>query len=341
MTESTIKLARQNKTGKKALNVPLMKKKGKRWLGSFLRLLLIICLSYLILAPILQNIVVAFTHPDDLGMATSVWVPQNVSTQNWHVASLMINYAQALPYTFLHTSIMVILQTVCTMLAGYSFARFKFRFRSVLFAFVVFTIIVPPQVFMMPQYLFFRSFDIFGIITAITGKPLNLLGSTASLYVMSAVGMGLKSGLYVYIFRQTFRGLPKELEEAAYIDGAGFLRTFTSIVLPAAQAGILTVVVLSFVWNWNDSYSTNLFDNNNIRHLMLAYGKAISSVDEALASISSKVPLTYSFLLKSPVYEAAIAKTASMLVFLPLVVLYLFIQRKFVQGVERSGITGM
>lgn len=159
MTESTIKLARQNKTSKKALNVPLMKKKGKRWLGSFLRLLLIICLSYLILAPILQNIVVAFTHPDDLGMATSVWVPQNVSTQNWHVASLMINYAQALPYTFLHTSIMVI--------------------------------------------------------------------------------------------------------------------------------------------------------------------------------------LTYSFLLKSPVYEAAIAKTASMLVFLPLVVLYLFIQRKFVQGVKRSGITGM
>lgn len=155
-------------------------------------------------------------------MATSVWVPQNISTQNWHVASLMINYAQALPYTFLHTSIMVILQTVCTMLAGYSFARFKFRFRSVLFAFVAFTIIVPPQVFMIPQYLFFRSFDIFGIITAITGKP-----------------------------------------------------------------------------------------------------------------------LTYSFLLKSPVYEAAIAKTASMLVFLPLVVLYLFIQRKFVQGVERSGITGM
>lgn len=267
--------------------------------------------------------------------------PDIVIAARDYTASLMINYAQALPYTFLHTSIMVLLQTVCTMLAGYSFARFKFRFRSVLFAFVVFTIIVPPQVFMMPQYLFFRSFDIFGIITAITGKPLNLLGSTASLYVMSAVGMGLKSGLYVYIFRQTFRGLPKELEEAAYIDGAGFLRTFTSIVLPAAQAGILTVVVLSFVWNWNDSYYTNLFDNNNIRHLMLAYGKAVSSVDEALASISSKVPLTYSFLLKSPVYEAAIAKTASMLVFLPLVVLYLFIQRKFVQGVERSGITGM
>ena len=339
MTEQA--LPRTKGREKPRINKPLLQKKAKGVLASVLRFALIVCLSYLILAPILQNLTVAFTHPEDLGMATSIWVPQRFSIQNWHVSLLMLDYWKALPFTFLHTSIMVLLQTICTMLAGYSFARFKFRFRSVLFACVVFTIIVPPQVFMMPQYLFFRNFDIFGIITALTGKPLNLLNSTASLYVMSAVGMGIKSGLYIYIFRQTFRGLPKELEEAAYIDGAGFLRTFVSIVLPAASAGILTVVVLSFVWNWNDSYYTNLFDNNNVRHLMLAYVKATASVDEALAKVASRVPAEYSFLMKNPVYEGAIAKTASMLVFLPLVLLYSIIQRRFVQGVERSGITGM
>lgn len=339
MTEKALRLTR-NARDKKHFNKPLLQKKAKGLLVSVLRFALIVCLSYLILAPILRNLTQAFTHPDDLGMATSIWLPQRISTQNWHVSLLMLDYWKALPYTFLHTSIMVLLQTLCAMLAGYSFARFKFRFRGLLFAFVVFTIIVPPQVFMMPQYLFFRKFDIFGIITLFTGKPLNLLNSSMSLYVMSAVGMGIKSGLYIYIFRQTFRSLPRELEEAAYIDGAGFLRTFTAIVVPAAKAGILTVVVLSFVWNWNDSYYTNLFDNNNVRHLMLAYGKAVASVDEALASISSKVPAGYSFLTKNPVYEGAIAKTASMLVFLPLVFLYLFVQRRFVQGVERSGIAG-
>lgn len=334
-------LPRIKTQAKPRINKPLLQKKAKGWIASILRFLLIVCLSYLILAPILQNLTVAFTHPDDLGMATSIWVPQRISTQNWHVSMMMLNYWEALPYTLVHTSIMVLLQTACTILAGYSFARFKFRFRGLLFAFVVLTIIVPPQVFMIPQYFFFRNFDVLGIFTAITGKPLNLLNSTASLYVMSAVGMGLKSGLYVYIFRQTFRGLPKELEEAAYIDGAGFLRTFMSIVLPAASAGILTVVVLSFVWNWNDSYYTNLFDNNNIRHLMLAYSKATASVDEALAKVSRQVPAGYSFLMKNPVYEGAIAKTASLLVFLPLVILYSFVQRRFVQGVERTGITGM
>lgn len=337
MTEKALPQAR---TRKKRFNKPLLQKKAKGWLASLLRFALIVCLSYLILAPILRNLTVAFTHPDDLGMATSIWLPQRVSTQNWHISMLMLDYWKALPYTFLHTSLMVLLQTLCTLLAGYSFARFKFRFRGLLFAFVVFTIIVPPQIFMLPQYLYFRNFDIFGLITLIAGKPLNLLNSTTSLYVMSAVGMGLKSGLYIYIFRQTFRSLPKELEEAAYIDGAGFLRTFTSIVVPAAKAGILTVVVLSFVWNWNDAYYTNLFDNNNVRHLMLAYGKAVASVDEALGSISSKVPAGYSFLMKNPVYEGAIGKTASLLVFLPLVLAYLFVQRRFVQGVERSGIAG-
>ena len=111
-------------------------------------------------------------------------------------------------------------------------------------------------------------------------------------------------------------------------------------MLPSAGPGILTVGVLSYVWSWNDSHYVQLFDNTNVKFLMLAFNKATGSVDEALAAISSKVPVNYAFLLKSPVYEAAIAKTAALLVFLPLVVLYLIVQRKFVQGVERSGIVG-
>lgn len=315
-------------------------KKIRAFFGGLARYAMILCLSYLILAPILKNISVAFTNPRDLNIASSLWIPARYSIENWHVSWLMLNYGKSLPYTLLYTAIVMILQTVSAMLAGYSFARLKFRGQGIFFALVVFTIIVPPQVFMLPQYLYFKEFDIFGIIRLLTGKSLNLLASPTSLYVLNAMGMGLKSGLYIYIFRQTFRGLPKELEEAAYIDGAGFIRTFIRIVVPTAGAGILTVAVLSFVWNWNDGYYTALFDGNNVKHLMLAFNKATGSVDEALASISSKVPANYAFILKSPVYENAIAKTAALLVFLPLVILYLFVQKKFVQGVERSGIVG-
>lgn len=324
----------------KGFSKPRLIKKGKAFAAGLARYVLIVCLSYLILAPILINISTAFTNPRDLNFPSSMWIPARVSIENWHVSWLMLDYGKALPYTMGYTAVIACLQTVSAMLAGYSFARLKFPGRSVLFALAVFTIVVPPQMFMLPQYLFFKEFDIFGLIRHFTGKPLNLLGSSASLYVLNALGMGLKSGLYIYIFRQTFRSMPKELEEAAYIDGAGFLRTFTSVVLPSAGPGILTVAVLSYVWSWNDAHYVKLFDNTNVKFLMLAYNKATGSVDEALASISSKVPVNYAFLLKSPVYEAAIAKTAALLVFLPLVVLYLIVQRKFVQGVERSGIVG-
>lgn len=318
----------------------MAQKKGKSFLLGLARYALIICLSYLILAPILINLTTAFTNPRDLNFPSSMWIPARVSVENWHVSALMLNYGKSLPYTIVFTGIIAVLQTLSAMMAAYSFARLKFPGRNILFLLAIFTIVVPPKMFMLPQYLFFKEFDVFGIIRLITGKPVNLLGSSVSLFVLNALGMGLKSGLYIYILRQTFRGLPKELEEAAYIDGAGFLRTFTSIVLPSAGAGLLTVAVLSYVWSWNDPHYVRLFDQNNINFLMLAFNKATGSVDEALASISSKVPVNYAFLLKSPVYENAIAKTGALLVFMPLVVMYLFIQRKFVQGVERSGIVG-
>ncbi|MBQ3080808.1 MAG: carbohydrate ABC transporter permease [Clostridia bacterium] len=319
---------------------PSLQKRLKSFVTGAFRYLLIVCLSYLILAPILINLSTAFTNPRDLAFPSSMWIPARFSIENWHVSGLMLNYGKSLPYTLGFTAIICLLQTASAVMAGYTFARLKFPGRNILFALAIFTIVVPPQMFMLPQYLFFKEFDILGIFRAITGKPINLLGSSISLFILNAFGMGLKSGLYIYIFRQTFRALPKELEEAAYIDGAGFLRTFVSIVLPSAGAGILTVAVLSYVWSWNDPYYVQLFDNTNVNFLMLAFNKATGSVDEALASISSKVPVTYAFLLKNPVYESAIAKTAALLVFLPLVGLYMIVQRKFVQGVERSGIVG-
>lgn len=342
-------LSQAQKLPLQGLFQPRAQKKLRRFAVSFCRYLLIICLAYLILAPIFRNISIAFTNPRDLNFPSSLWIPARLSVENWHVSALMLDYGKALPYTLLSTSLIALLQTLCAMLAGYSFARLKFPGRNVFFLLVVVTIVVPPQMCMLPQYLYFKEFDIGFLLKAITGKGLiehitgssvNLLNNSLSLYILNALGMGLKSGLYIYIFRQTFRGLPKELEEAAYIDGAGFLRTFLHIVLPAAGAGLLTVGVLSFVWNWNDPHYVKLFDGANKRNLMLAYNIATSSVDEALATISSKVPVHYAFIMKSPVYESAIAKTAALLVFLPLVGLYLIVQRWFIQGVERSGIVG-
>lgn len=319
----------------------VLKNKSKHFIISLFRYALIICLSYLILAPILKNLSTAFTFPSDLGLSSSVWVPNRTSTENWVVAATAINYGTTLPYTIMQTTIIATIQTLCAMFAAYAFARLKVPFPRLLFGLVILTIVIPPQIFMLPQYVYFRNFDILGIFRLIFGKKLNLLGNPFSLILLNALGQGLKGGLFIYIFRQTYKGLPKALEEAAYIDGAGFLRTFFGIVVPSSSTSILTVMVLSFVWNWNDAYYIRLLDPQNTSNLMLAYSRATVSVDQAISKITTKIPETFTLLLKNPVYEAAIGKTAGLLVFLPLIILYMIVQRRFVQGVERSGITGM
>ena len=326
---------------KRLLTPAKVQRGAKAVILGLVRYTLLICLSYLILAPILSNIVVAVTHPADLGLSSSIWIPNRFSIQNLHVSYLILNYSKTLPASFIYTLAIMALQVVCTLLAGYSFARLKFRGQSVLFFCVIATILVPSQIIMLPQYLYFKEFTLFGIIPLFNqGKGINLLNNPAVIYILSALGMGLKSGLYIYIFRQTFRGLPKELEQAAYVDGAGFIRTFTGIVLPCAGPGLITVGVLSFVWNWNDTSFLSWFDPKNANSLMFMFLKRTASMKEALDGVSSKVPGTYTFLASNPLYQNAVSKTCALFVLIPLIVLYLIVQRRFVQGVERSGIVG-
>ena len=318
-----------------------IQKRGKAFLVGILRYTLLVCLSYLILAPILQNIVLAFTHPADLGLSSSIWIPIRLSTQNIYVSYKILSYGPKLLSTLLYTTVIMILQVVCTLIAGYSFARLKFRGQGLLFACVIVTIVVPSTIIMLPQYLYFNDFRLFGLIPVFNqGQSLSMLNKPAVIYLLSVMGMGLKSGLYIYIFRQTFRGLPKELEQAAYVDGAGFVRTFVGIVLPCAGPGLITVCVLSFVWNWNDKSFLSWFDPTNTSNLMFWFVKRTSNMKQALDSVSSVVPGDYTFLPDNLLFQNAVSKTCALFVLVPLIALYLIVQRRFVQGVERSGIVG-
>lgn len=320
----------------------VLKRNGKSFLLNLIRYSLIICLSFLILQPIFKQISTAFKSPYELGMPVSEWIPGETSTEHIQIAFMLLKYPKSLSYTLLTTALIMILQTISAAFAGYSFARLKFKGSGLLFGCVILTIVIPPQVLMLPQYMYFRNFDILGIIKLITGNHLNLLNSSVTLYIMSALGMGLKSGLYIFIFRQFFRGLPKELEEAAFVDGAGFLRTFFAIVLPAAKSSIVTVAVLSFVWNWNDTYFVNLF-NPTANNLMVSLNTASSHMDQAINNVAvSNAAAVENFALftGNPLYQSAIAQTASLLIMLPLIIMYLFIQKQFVEGAERSGIVG-
>jgi multiple sugar transport system permease protein len=159
---------------------------------------------------------------------------------------------------------------------------------------------------------------------------------------MSGLGMGIKSGVFIYLFRQFFRGIPYELEESAQIDGAGAVKIFTRIMLPNARGAIITVALLAFVWQWNDNYYTSLFiaDTNEVMATLssrLTY--LIWNIDVALRNAGY-----YAFIgqdiSKNPFFFSMIQNAGGILAMSPLLVLYFFVQRLFVEGVERSGIVG-
>jgi multiple sugar transport system permease protein len=305
------------------------------------RYVLLITLGFVILTPLLKLLKDASTDPSALGLKNAKWFPSALSSEEFKVADLLLNYWKSLGYTLLNTGFIVFLQTFSAALAGYSFARIKFKGSNLLFGLVILTLVVPVQSIMLAQYIGFRNFDILGLFKLFTGKELNLLGKPATIYLLAATNMGLKGGLYIYIFRQFFRNLPVSIEEAAFVDGAGFLRTFFSIVVPSSKASVTTVAVLSFVWNFGDTYYSALLNPTKYQ-LALRLSTIYSSVEQALktANADKLIPATFKFYFSSPLYQNAVASACSLLVIVPLLLIYLFVQKRFVQGVERSGLGG-
>ena len=237
--------------------------------------------------------------------------------------------------TFLNTlvvslSIAILQIAVCT-LVGYGFARFEFPLKKFWFACVVLMIIIPPQTLSTSLYLHFQYFDILGIIKLLTGNALNLRGSALPYYLMSLGCMGLKNGLYIFMIRQFFRNIPKELEEAAYVDGCGTLKTFFRIMLPDATPILTSCFLFSFVWQWTDGFYSKTFMGN------------VSLLSRQLQMIADRLDHYIVFTLHDATgasvgYTNAIVATGTLMVIVPLIVLYLFAQKGFVESLSSSGI---
>ena len=219
---------------------------------------------------------------------------------------------------------------ICT-LVGYGFARFQFPLKKLWFACVILVIIIPPQTVSTSLYLHFRYFDIAGILKLLTGEGINLRGSVVPYYLMSATCMGLKNGLYIYMIRQFFRNIPKELEEAAYVDGCGTLKTFVRIMLPDATPIITSCFLFSFVWQWTDGFYSKTFLGN------------INLLSMQLSRVAEQLNHYLIYVMRQPAgatigYTNCIVATATLLVILPLLIIYLFAQKGFVESLSSSGL---
>lgn len=308
-------------------------------LGMIFRYMLLISLGFVIVTPLLKLLKEAVTDHNLLGLKNSVWIPQAISDVSFVIGSTILKFWKALIYSLSNTAVIMVLQVFSAALAAYSFARLKFKGSNLLFALVLFTIIVPSQSIMLAQYITFRNFDVLGIFKLFTGKPISLIGNNLSLYLLAITGMGVKGGLFIYILRQNFRQLPISIGEAAYVDGAGFLKTFFRIVLPSSSASLTTVAVLSFLWNYTDVYFISLLSNHPL-NLALRFSQIQANMRWPIKDTEKLLSAAYVTLPDSPLVQSAVAAACALLVIIPLLILYLFVQKRFVQGVERSGLGG-
>lgn len=313
---------------------------------SILRGFIFIGLSFIIIYPIFREIIVGIMDPGDLNNPLVTWIPENFSLVNFKIAGELLDYWTALGDNIKISLITAILQVGATSLAGYAFARLKFKGSNLIFWVVMLTLLVPPQAIALSRQLYYAHFDIFGIFKAMTGSALTLKGEGKDiiLYIMAIFGQGIRAALFIYLFRQFFRGIPVELEESAQIDGAGVVRTFWSVMLPNARGCITTVSLFAFVWQWNDAYYVKYYGISGDSFPLLTM--RMLNISEWINNLLKDVAFKHLLYLvgdsvgSNPYFTSAITNTAALMIMLPLLIGYLFVQRLFIEGVERSGIVG-
>ncbi|HLT00150.1 MAG TPA: carbohydrate ABC transporter permease [Acholeplasma sp.] len=303
------------------------KRKIQAFLLALVRAVILGGLCFVILYPTVQQLLLAFRAPQDANDPTVMWIPKNWSTMNFKIASIAMHYWDALLNTFKLSAISMVLQIASTALAGYAFSRLKFKGSDILFVFVLISIILPPQALSLAQYLYFRN--------------IGMIGKESSIYLMSGLGMGIRSGIFIYIFRSFFKGLPKELEEAAQIDGANVFRIFWNVMLPNARGAIITVGLFAFVWQWNDTYFVKVFEVSKAEFPILTM-ELLNVAENVRVALfyTGGLELIGQEIWSNPLFLATISNVAALIMMLPLLIMYLFVQKQFVESIERTGIVG-
>jgi len=314
------------------LNLSIHQRHINKFAWSIFRLAILIGLGYVFLFPILYMISVAFRSPESINDPSVIWIPRSLSLRSIKETMELMDYKNAISKSLLIS----ITSTVCTVMScafvGYGFARFNFREKKLAFMLVVLTIIVPPQMTLISSYTNFKHFSLFGIMniaSLFTKEPVsvNLLDTPWTFILPSMFASGLRGGLFVFIYRSFFTGMPKELEEAANIDGCGPLRTFFSVMLPLAKSSIIIVMLFSLVWHWNDiTLSAMYYMNEMPLSVMLSNLKTLIG-NTGTKIVSEDMVRTY-------------MQAGCLLTITPPLILFIIAQKQFTESIERSGIVG-
>ena len=296
------------------------------------RFIILLGVSFVIIYPFIAKIAGSIMSESDFIDVTVRLISKAPTLDTYKAIFSELGYWEAFFNTFILSFSCAILQMIVSCLVGYGLAKFKFKGNMLVFIAVILTMVVPHSTIQLSMFMKFRYFDLFGIyglfadIFGLKASSLTLTNSFTPLIILSATGLAFKNGLYIFLMRQFFLGVPDELEESAYIDGSGTFKTFVQIILPLSVPMMITVFLFAFSWQWTDEFYIDVFFTNNKTLLM----PDIVDIPASLTTDYAGQSLFYS----------AIRNTCGLVIIAPLLIIYLFCQRFLVQGIERSGIVG-
>ncbi len=287
--------------------------------------LLLSGLAFIFLYPFLNMLMDSFKSYTDISNVNVKWIPRDPTLLNYRLAWEALNTVR----TGLNSVFVCVVATAghvfaCSIVA-YGFARFRFPLRGALFAIVILSILIPTQTIIVPAY--------------ITYSNLHMLDSFFPLLIPTFFGFGLRGGIFIFLFRQYFLKIPKSLEEAASIDGCGPVRVFFRVVLPTAGATLIVCVLLSLVWHWNDYYEPSIYLSGYDQFLlpqmlsMLSNQLANMQTDSVTQAASGLAGMNSQVL-----YHRGVVMAGTAICLAPPFVLYAVLQRRFMEGIERSGL---
>ncbi|MCD7814889.1 MAG: carbohydrate ABC transporter permease [Lachnospiraceae bacterium] len=276
-------------------------KKKLNLVGSYL---VIIVIGVVLLYPIIWMFFATFKTNEEI-FGTTALLPSSFSLKNYIEGWT----GTVIPYTkyFINTAILVIPTTLFTIisssLVAYGFARFRFPGKKILFAILIATLMLPNSTIIIPRYMLYNK--------------LHWLDSYLPFYVPAILAC---NPFFSYMLIQFMRGLPRELDESAYIDGCGTFRVFYQILLPLMKPSLFSAALFQFMWTYNDYFNSLIY---------------INSVKKYTVSLALRLSLD----AESVVVWGKVLAMAFVAV-IPLIILFFSAQKYFVEGIATSGLKG-
>lgn len=274
-------------------------------------------LGFVFVYPIFYMLSTSFMDSKDLVDSTVTWIPTHFTLDSFIKAGRTLDFWNGLRDSLIMTVLPSIFQTCVLALSGYALGRFPVPFKKVWIALAVFIFLIPEQVTMIPRYLLFNSYQ--------------LVGTIWPTYLIAILGQGIKSSVFLLVYYQFFSSYPKSLDEAAQIDGAGRIRVFTQIALPMAVPAIVVCFLFSFIWTWNNTTQVAQYSMGAVTTLPMHLEQFVDKFNKLYSS---------SQVSTGGALNEAIRLAGTLLTILPLIILYLVLQKQFVESIERTGITG-